>query len=214
MCCFGFVCSSRVSCNTSGYAGHNGGVSTDRGLSADKPETSTPLGDDARELFAVCYQRFYSDVVRYARRRVGPEMAGDVAAEVFVVAWRRVNDLTSADNQLAWLYGVARLTVANAMRSERRRSALQQRAAGETRPEEAREPYGSAETLAALRRLAPKDQEVLRLVAWEGLKGEDLAVALGTSKVAARSRLHRARRRFERALGAQRALTTKGERHA
>ena len=156
---------------------------------------------------------FYGDVVRYARRRVGPEMAGDVAAEVFVVAWRRVDDLMSADNQLAWLYGVARLTVANTMRSERRRSALQQRAAAVTRPDEAAEPSGRTETLAALSRLAPKDQEVLRLVAWEGLKGKDLAVALGTSEAAARSRLHRARHRFERVLEAERALTTNGEPH-
>jgi RNA polymerase sigma-70 factor, ECF subfamily len=165
-------------------------------------------------LFAACYQRFYGDVVRYARRRVGPEMAGDVAAEVFVVAWRRVDDLMSADNQLAWLYGVARLTVANTMRSDRRRSALQKRAAGEARLEEALDPSDRAETLAALRRLAPKDQEVLQLVAWEGLKGEDLAVALGISEVAARSRLHRARQRFGRALGAELALTIEGERHA
>ena len=164
-------------------------------------------------MFAACYQRFYGDVVRYARRRVGPEMAGDVAAEVFVVAWRRVDDLMSANNQLAWLYGVARLTVANTIRSDRRRSALHKRAAREIRQKEALEPSGKAETLAALRRLAPKDQEVLQLVAWEGLKGEDLAVALGVSEVAARSRLHRARQRFERALGAELALAIKGERH-
>ena len=182
-------------------------------MSTDTPETSIPVGIHSRRLFAACFQRFYGDVVRYARRRVGPEVALDVAAEVFVVAWRRVDHLTSVDNQLAWLYGVARLTVANTMRSERRRSALQQRAAREARPNETRESSGRAETLAALSRLASNDQEVLRLVAWEGLKGIDLAVALGISEVAARSRLHRARHRFERAFVAELAVTTKGERH-
>lgn len=72
---------------------------------------------------------------------------------------------------------------------------------------------GGTETLAALRRLAPRDQEVLRLVAWEGLKGGDLATALGTSEAAARSRLYRARHRYERALRAERALTNRGEQH-
>ena len=182
-------------------------------MSTDRRETNISLEDDARELFAVSYQRFYNDVVRYARRRVGSGIELDVAAEVFVVAWRRVDDLMSADSQLAWLYSVARLTVANTLRSERRRSWLQQRAAGEVRPDDARESSDRVETLAALRRLAPKDQEVLQLVAWEGLKGEDLAVALGTSEVAARSRLHRARRRFERALETEHALTTEGQRH-
>lgn len=188
-------------------------MSTDRGLTNDSSELSTPLGDDARRQFALCYQSFYSDIVRYARRRVGPEMAVDVAAEVFVVAWRRVDDLTAADSQLAWLYGVARLTVANTMRSERRRSALQRKATTEIRSHEAGEPSASSETLTALSRLTPKDQEVLRLVAWEGLNSRDLAVALGTSEVAARSRLHRARRRFERALETEHASTTEGERN-
>ena len=161
----------------------------------------------------MCFERFYGDVVRYARRRVGAEMAGDVAAEVFVVAWRRVDDLVAVDNQLAWLYGVARLTVANTVRSERRRSALQRRAASVAGSDEASESSGGTETLAALRRLAPRDQEVLRLVAWEGLKGGDLATALGTSEAAARSRLYRARHRYERALRAERALTNRGEQH-
>lgn len=182
-------------------------------MSAERRETNIPLENDARELFVGCYQRFYNDVLRYARRRVGSGIAADVAAEVFVVAWRRIDELRSVDSQLAWLYGVARLTVANTMRSERRRSSLQQRAAGEIRPDEDRKPSGRVETLAALGRLDPKDQEVLQLVAWEGLAGEDLAVALGTSEVAARSRLHRSRRRFERALETEHALTTKGERH-
>jgi RNA polymerase sigma-70 factor (ECF subfamily) len=52
--------------------------------------------------------------------------------------------------------------------------------------------------VAAVRR--PATQERPRLVAWEGLSAEELAVALDCSANAARIRLHRARTRFAEAL--------------
>ena len=48
----------------------------------------------------------------------------------------------------------------------------------------------------ALARLAPGDQEVLRLTAWEELGIDEVAVALGCGRRAATMRLHRARRRL------------------
>ena len=54
---------------------------------------------------------------------------------------------------------------------------------------------------AALASLSQGDQEVLRLVAWDGLAPADLAVVLGCSPVAARTRLHRARSRLAARLG-------------
>ncbi|MGI8879302.1 MAG: sigma factor-like helix-turn-helix DNA-binding protein [Jatrophihabitans sp.] len=48
---------------------------------------------------------------------------------------------------------------------------------------------------AALSVLSRGERDLLLLVAWEGLTPTAAAAALGISKVAARSRLHRARRR-------------------
>ena len=48
----------------------------------------------------------------------------------------------------------------------------------------------------ALGRLGPDDQEILRLVAWEELARDEIAVVLGISRGAVRVRLHRARRRL------------------
>jgi RNA polymerase sigma-70 factor (ECF subfamily) len=42
-----------------------------------------------------------------------------MTATVFLVAWRRFDELRRTDRPLAWLYGVARLTVANHHRSNR-----------------------------------------------------------------------------------------------
>jgi DNA-directed RNA polymerase specialized sigma24 family protein len=52
----------------------------------------------------------------------------------------------------------------------------------------------------ALGRLEFEDQEILRLAGWEELSPGEIAVVLGISPVAARSRLHRARRRLRAAL--------------
>ena len=60
---------------------------------------------------------------------------------------------------------------------------------------------------AALSTLSEADRELLLLVAWEGLTSTEAAAALGISKVAARSRLHRAR---HRALAALSATATDG----
>ena len=64
---------------------------------------------------------------------------------------------------------------------------------------------------AALCTLSEPDRELLLLVAWEGLTSAEAAEVLGISKVAARSRLHRARHRALQALHADHdlsALTT------
>lgn len=54
---------------------------------------------------------------------------------------------------------------------------------------------------AALASLSERDQEVLRLVAWDGLTPAQVAVVLGCTPVAARTRLHRARGRLAVRLG-------------
>jgi DNA-directed RNA polymerase specialized sigma24 family protein len=48
----------------------------------------------------------------------------------------------------------------------------------------------------ALRRLGPRDREVLLLAEWEDLAPAEIAAVMGCLAITARSRLHRARRRF------------------
>ncbi len=54
--------------------------------------------------------------------------------------------------------------------------------------------------LAAFAALRERDREVLRLVAWDGLDAAEAAEVLGVTRLAFTVRLHRARRRLERAL--------------
>ena len=137
-------------------------------------------------------------VLRYAARRVSPAAVDDVVAETFVVAWRRLDDVP--EFALPWLSGVARGVAANTARAGFRRRALVQRLA--TQPEMGHDKHddGPDVTLEALRQLSSRDQELLTLIAWDGLKPHEAAVVLGCSTVAVRVRLHRARARFRAAL--------------
>jgi RNA polymerase sigma-70 factor, ECF subfamily len=141
-------------------------------------------------------------VWRYAVRRVGDAGAEDVVAETFLVAWRRLDAIP--EHELAWLLGVARKVIANQRRGQRRHASLAERLAREpvVPPESSEADVPAHAVLAALATLSERDQEVLRLVYWDGLDPSDAARALGCTAVALRVRLHRARNRMARALAA------------
>jgi RNA polymerase sigma-70 factor (ECF subfamily) len=164
-----------------------------------------------RELAQVRYGRLYRDqgraILAYALRRVeSSEDAADVVAETFLVAWRRLDEVPVGDGGRLWLYAVARRVIANLHRAERRRTRLGQRLAESMRIELASRPAPAgegAEILQAMGGLGDDDRELLLLVSWEELSPGEAAKVLGISPLAARSRLHRARRRL-RALLEQR----------
>jgi RNA polymerase sigma-70 factor (ECF subfamily) len=152
--------------------------------------------------FESLYRSCYEDLLKYALRRTGrPETAADVVADSFLVAWQRIGDIPP-DNGRAWLFGVARNVLANQQRAVRRTVDLAARLRNELGQVTVVQPEAPAEVAAAFRALSEADRELLRLVAWEGLSADELAVALDCSANAARIRLHRARARFTEALQA------------
>jgi RNA polymerase sigma factor (sigma-70 family) len=165
--------------------------------------TRDQLSDRLAEArFRHLYAEHGREILAYALRRVSdPEDAADVLAETFLVAWRRAEDVPPGEQARLWLYGVARRALANQRRGERRRERLGERLRADLAPALADPPeLPGPDALAALGRLGPDDRELLRLSAWEELSPAELAKVLGISAVAARSRLHRARRRLRRAL--------------
>lgn len=150
-------------------------------------------------------------VLRYAQRRVADEDVDDVVSEVFVVAWRRIEEVPAF--ALPWLLTVARGVAANARRAQRRRLALGLRLA-EREVAHHRDPDRSAPSPptsspagagdgalhAALAQLSESDREALTLIAWEDLSRVEAAQALGCTRAALAVRLHRARRRLKTAL--------------
>ena len=165
------------------------------------------MGSVDTERFEALYRDTYVSLLAYLLRRVSePADAADVLAEVYLVAWRRLDAIPSGVDGRLWLFGVARRQLANHKRTLSRRDGLTERLAAELPvivaavtidPPDARL---TERTRAALSSLSPLDREILMLIAWEELTLPQAAVALGCSLTAARVRLHRARRRFKTAL--------------
>lgn len=171
---------------------------------------------DDRERFERIYRENFRPVLRFAAARIDPERAKDVAAETFLVAWRRLDDVPAEPR--AWLLGVARKVLSGQYRTETRREALAVRLRGEAHEERVDLVDSLAdrdEVLNAFSTLRESDREVLRLVAWDGLKPTEAAEVLGVTRLTFTVRLHRARRRLERQLQpASRTSTSQRRRHA
>ena len=156
--------------------------------------------------FATVYEKTYQSLLGYALRRCqSPDDAADVVAETFTVAWRRAGDLPPGDEARLWLYGVARRVLANHRRGERRHAVKTAMLRDELATAPAAAPAAPLEgtpIAEVFRDLPDGDRELLALVAWEGLGNAEIAVVLGCSRNAVSIRLHRARKRFARALRA------------
>lgn len=152
--------------------------------------------------FRRIYQTHFRQIAAYARRRLNEDEADDVVAETFLIAWRRLDQIPDGPLALLWLYGVARRVASQQHRSAQRRGRLVTRLAGLASGEQPEAASGLEHQAVheALSRLRPRDQEILRLAEWEDLPPRDIAAVMGCSANAASIRLHRAHRRFERAL--------------
>ena len=141
-------------------------------------------------------------VLAYALRRTPtPADAEDAAAETFTIAWRKIDQVP--DDALPWLLGVARRVIANQRRGSQRRSWLLEKLGRQMSGEPiAHGTVGAdaGQAVAALARLRPDDQELLRLVAWDELDQRSIGLMLRISANAVAIRLHRARGRFKQEL--------------
>lgn len=162
--------------------------------------------------FARIFEALVPRLRAYARNRGfgGPD-ADDLVSATLEVAWRRRRDLPT-DDPVPWLFAVERNLIRNRRRSDARQHALLRRLPGvEVSGDVDQLGIDPALVRAALDRLGPDDQEILRLVAWDELTPSQAARVIGCSDVAARSRLLRARRRLAAALGLDDTLQRQGQ---
>lgn len=162
---------------------------------------------DRRARFEALWDAHYRAVLAYATRRTAPDEARDIAAEAFTAAWRRLDQ--APDDARPWLLGLARGSLANSRRSDRRREALAERVAANLAPP----PSGDEDRglIDALVRMPERDVEALLLVAWEGLSHGEAARVMGCSTATFTVRLHRARRRLEQLMTPETAPAMGGE---
>lgn len=149
-----------------------------------------------------------ADLLAYLSRRVGPDDAPDLLGETLVVAWRRVRELpTGIERARMWLFGIARGTLLNHARGQRRRWALADRIRLEPAADRSGAPADAgAEVRDAIARLDPEQAELVRLVHWDGFSVAEAAELLGIPASTARGRHQRAKDDLRAALSIEAPL--------
>ena len=161
-------------------------------------------GQDAVERFTCLYERTRPRVYAFAVSHAGRQLAEEIVSEVYLIAWRKLADIPQPE--LPWLLSVARNVTANQFGATVRQRSITAELQSWTdtgRPAAADIADQVTErhaVLAALGALSAPDRDLLTLVAWHGLTPAAAARVMGCSTAAYFVRLHRARRRLERAL--------------
>jgi RNA polymerase sigma factor (sigma-70 family) len=191
-----------------------------------RPRRGPAVADDAAiieisrrepERFAVLFDRHAPHIYRYVARRAGPQVADDLVAETFLVAFAKRDryDLAHRDAR-PWLYGIATNLVGQHHRDEARQYRISQATvadpgvAGHAARVAADVTAQATRPLlyAALAALPPGDRDVLLLIAWEELTYQEVSRALDIPVGTVRSRLHRARAQTRRVLAGTDAAAT------
>jgi RNA polymerase sigma-70 factor (ECF subfamily) len=162
--------------------------------------------DRESDRFIGMFERHYGAVLGYLIRRVGSrEQAEDLAEATFEFAWRRLSVAPEEPKTRQWLILVARRQLSNHWRTIRRRRRLHERLGLVRSQSDMLATDEESVVLLAFQRLRPRDQEVLRLIAWDALSNAEAAAVLGCSINALSIRLHRARGALAREYGNVRA---------
>ncbi|WP_308168163.1 RNA polymerase sigma factor [Nonomuraea sp. NEAU-A123] len=164
------------------------------------------------ERFGELYDRYFREIHGYLGRRLDQQAADDLAAEVFLTAFRKRTTFDRERGEVrAWLYGIATNLVALHRRTETRKLAALRRSAAApagadhgheervvSRVDAANE---QARLTAELLALSDGDRDVLLLSALGELSHEEVAKTLGIPYGTVGSRLSRVRRKLRAALG-------------
>ncbi|GAB2462030.1 RNA polymerase sigma-70 factor (ECF subfamily) [Conyzicola lurida] len=145
-----------------------------------------------RERISALTETNVDDLFSYFARRVTPrDEAADLVGETMLVVWRRAGDAPTDDLRARmWIFGIARHVLMNHERGRRRRIVLTSRirddiVAGTTSPDADGE---SVELRLAIRRLPPKQREVIFLVYGEGFTLVEAGKIMNVSASTTRSR--------------------------
>lgn len=142
----------------------------------------------------------------FSRRTDNREDAADLLGETLIVIWRKARVVpTDQIEARMWMFGVARRVLSQGRRSGIRRRALTEKLAQhlEAAPQADRDDR-EADVRAAIAQLDHTDQEIIRLVYWDGFTLAEAAQLLTMNPATVRSRHSRARARLQNTLTSQR----------
>jgi RNA polymerase sigma-70 factor (ECF subfamily) len=177
-----------------------------------RPLDATPSAPATRGLALDDLSRLYRAHAGFVRRAVvrlaGPRAdVDDLVQDVFLIALERRESFEGRSASTTWLYGIAVRIVSTARRRARLRRFLRLEAAHE--PVDRHTPatlfeHGEASRTVyrALDGLSEKRRTVFILYELEGLSGEEIAAVVGCPLKTVWTRLHHARKDFQRRLDA------------
>jgi RNA polymerase sigma-70 factor (ECF subfamily) len=153
------------------------------------------------EGFSRVFAGNYGALHRYVHRRLGPDLADEIAAETFATAYANWSRFDRSRPVRPWLYGIAANLLRHHYRAEERKLRAYARTGVDPftdGPDEAAVPRLDAQRqqrslAAALAALRAPEREVLLLHAWAELSDEEVAAALSLPRGTVKSRLSRAR---------------------
>lgn len=157
---------------------------------------------DLRAEFRSLYERSLSGIYRFVVRSLPLQRgdADDLVADIYLVAWRRINDVPEPPEDVLWVYGVARNVISQHRRAAGRKGNLAHALASQ-RQTPTFEVELDTRVLEAIENLPVSQHEVIQLVTWEGMSLQDAALVLGCSTNAVKVRLHRAKRMLRSRMG-------------
>ena len=170
----------------------------------------------ARAFVETLFARHHGEIYAYLIRMLrDPELAADLAQDAFIRAYRAHASLEDPAKARAWLYQIANRV---ALDEIRRRKIVhfipwtgESRGASPSAERVAMESRFSGELERALGRIPERQRSALLLAEVHELTGVELATSLGTTHVAARALLTRARESLRRALAEERLLVADAE---
>jgi RNA polymerase sigma-70 factor (ECF subfamily) len=153
------------------------------------------------EAFEQIFERHFGVIHRYLHRRVGSDLADDLAAETFALAFERRASCRARGSVLPWLYGIATNLLRRGWRAERRQLRAYSRSGVDLwmshEDEAAARVDGAslgARLAGALAEMRPRERDALLLYALAELSYEEIAFALDVPLGTVSTWLHRARR--------------------
>lgn len=184
--------------------GHSHGVDA---VSSDAEYLARSLSEPAA--FEPIFDRHFGAVHRYLHRRAGRDLADELTAETFALAFSRRGSCRASGSVLPWLYGIATNLLHRYRRTERRQLQAYSRSGvdrwGAYEDEADARVDGSsldARLAGALAAMRPRERDALLLYALADLSYEEVALALDVPIGTVRTWLHRARATAQRELTA------------
>ncbi len=171
----------------------------------DLPLIQAIARGDGRALHEL-YTRHGANVLNYLRSYLDDhQLAEEVLQDVMMAVWNHAATFRGESKVRTWMLTIARNRAINAGRryTPRMVELDENLHAGDNSPQEYAEARNQAQTLRqAIRELPKFHQEILILVFYQGLSGQEVAEVLGVSVGTVKSRLHRAKEMLRKVLQA------------